>query len=117
MRLSVGDCIQCTTSNGNEFRLMYIGRYNNKSICHVVKCPEGLEKTNKFVFRIYRRKNKETVSIYRKRSCWSCTTRSTSAYSIKAYEKIQRKERGTCKTKNGLSLGLTSHTVEQVLRC
>lgn len=44
MRLSVGDCIQCTTSNGNEFRLMYIGRYNNKSICHVVKCPEGLEK-------------------------------------------------------------------------
>lgn len=44
MRLSVGDCIKCTTANGNEFRLMYIGRYNNKSIFRVVKYPEDLEK-------------------------------------------------------------------------
>lgn len=44
MRLSVGGCIKCITANGNEFRLIYIGRYNNKSICYVIKYPEGLEK-------------------------------------------------------------------------
>ena len=44
MRVSIGDCLECSTSKGNNFRLMYIGKYNNKMICYCIKCPEHLEK-------------------------------------------------------------------------
>lgn len=43
MRVSVGDYLKCSTSKGNDFRLMYIGKYNNKMICYCLRCPEHLE--------------------------------------------------------------------------